>query len=242
MARKNFLGLIIVILLLGSAYFFTNYQIRIEKLESDFCSDCDSLYSWEYYDGLGDSSIYTSKYTECTPDFDCDSTHVPNIIAELRSIYTIDSPKDYIDAVVDYTVNHFEYLRHYECPRNMVDLFNTNEGNCVDASVFAVTLLRARGIPSRQIAGCVSHEGWQCSTFAANLPLLYDKLGYIDPDEPMGHSWIEIWTPEKGWLISDPTVGDTISKYCVGYHQVEECLSEVCCSIDSSNKQFCSEF
>ncbi len=238
---KNLFGLTVVILLLSGAYFFTNYTVKIDKMESNFCSDCNSLNSWDYYESMG-TSIYNTEYTKCTKDFNCSSSFVPNIIAELRFNYNIDTPKDYIDAVVDYTVNHFEYIRHYSCPRDLIEMFNSNSGNCVDASVFAVTMLRARGIPARQVVGCVSHEGWQCETFATNFPLLYEKLGYIEENEPLGHSWIEIWTPEKGWLMSDPTVGDTISKYCVGYHRVMECSLEVCCSIDNSMKEFCSEF
>lgn len=179
-------------------------------------------------------------YLQCDDEFECDSTNMIRLADSIMNDYNIPdgNPQMYMDAVVDYVNEYIIY--HFgggaaQCGESASDILNTAWGNCVDYSVLTVTLLRVKGIPARQIAGCVSHVGWFCHTFAlrdtsrlGGVPILWDSTvqqeatnDQVVGGDVLGHSWVEVWLgPTQGWVIADPTVGDTISKKCVGYYPV----------------------
>jgi len=71
-------------------------------------------------------------------------------------------------------------------------LFEWREGNCEYFSTAMVLLLRSTGVPARNITGFVG-GAWN------------DIGGYLAVREADAHSWVEVYTPDEGWVLFDPT-------------------------------------
>lgn len=85
-----------------------------------------------------------------------------------------------------------------ELPRNRAEaslegfLFRRRAGHCEYFSTAMVVLLRARGIPARNVNGFLGGE-WN------------DGARYLAVTGNHAHSWVEAWFPEFGWVPFDPT-------------------------------------
>ena len=80
--------------------------------------------------------------------------------------------------------------------------YDNLEGDCSEYSSLMVTLLRIQGIPARKITGFL----------ISNNPALRPQVGnswnfYVSDsgDNLLGHSWIEYYVPDIGWITCDPT-------------------------------------
>jgi len=91
---------------------------------------------------------------------------------ELR--YTLDLPRTRQDA----TLEGF--------------LFRRRAGHCEYFSTAMAVLLRAKGIPARNVNGFLGGE-WN------------DNGQYLAVTGNNAHSWVEVWFPEWGWVTFDPT-------------------------------------
>ena len=88
--------------------------------------------------------------------------------------YTLDLPASPREA----TIGHF--------------LFDRRAGHCEYFSTAMVVLLRARGIPAREVNGFLGGE-WN------------DFGKYLAVTQNDAHSWVEAWFPGYGWVPFDPT-------------------------------------
>lgn len=88
--------------------------------------------------------------------------------------YTLDLPSSQEDA----TVEGF--------------LFSRRKGHCEYFSTAMAVLLRARGIPARNVNGFLGGE-WNASG------------NYLAVTGDHAHSWVEVWFPRYGWVPFDPT-------------------------------------
>ncbi|MFH1438759.1 MAG: transglutaminase-like domain-containing protein, partial [Pseudomonadota bacterium] len=102
------------------------------------------------------------------------------------------------EAIEKYLSTRFEYTRseYWKVPRGKtpVDafLFDWKKGNCEYFSTSMVLLLRAGGIPARNVAGFLGGQ--------------WNKIGnYLIIREGDAHSWVEAYFPDHGWVIFDPT-------------------------------------
>jgi transglutaminase-like putative cysteine protease len=71
-------------------------------------------------------------------------------------------------------------------------LFRRREGHCEYFSTAMAVLLRARGIPTRNVNGFLGGE-WNAGA------------GYLAVTGNQAHSWVEVWFPGWGWVPFDPT-------------------------------------
>ncbi len=71
-------------------------------------------------------------------------------------------------------------------------IFDWKEGNCEYFSTAMVVILRASGVPARNVTGFVGGD-WN------------DVGDYLAVREADAHSWVEAYDPERGWLSYDPT-------------------------------------
>ncbi|HYH81832.1 MAG TPA: transglutaminaseTgpA domain-containing protein [Longimicrobium sp.] len=71
-------------------------------------------------------------------------------------------------------------------------LFRRREGHCEYFSTAMAVLLRARGIPTRNVNGFLGGE-WNTGA------------GYLAVTGNQAHSWVEVWFPGWGWVPFDPT-------------------------------------
>jgi len=71
-------------------------------------------------------------------------------------------------------------------------LFRRRAGHCEYFSTAMVVLLRARGIPARNVNGFLGGE-WN------------ESGQYLAVTGNQAHSWVEVWFPDYGWVPFDPT-------------------------------------
>jgi hypothetical protein len=85
-----------------------------------------------------------------------------------------------------------------DLPANAADasiegfLFRRRAGHCEYFSTAMAVLLRARGIPARNVNGFLGGE-WN------------ENGQYLAVTGNQAHSWVEVWFPEYGWVPFDPT-------------------------------------
>jgi hypothetical protein len=194
--------------------------------------DCSLLSDWAQLRKTVASSDELQTYTECVGAFDCDNSEVQNLAERIGILYNTKTPKDYVDAVNDYVFGYIDYQFNggsRQCGETASSLINEKVddgivyGNCVDYSTLSVALLRSKGIPARQVGGCVSSIQLYCKPFAITPESL--RHGGMNEEQPLAHAWGEVFVDSDiGWTLIDPTVGMTTSK-CVGYNRISASLS-----------------
>lgn len=103
---------------------------------------------------------------------------------------------DQVRAVERYLKTEFRYT--LDLPATARDatvegfLFRRREGHCEYFSTAMAVLLRARGIPARNVTGFLGGE-WN------------ENGGYLAVTGNDAHSWVEVWFPHYGWVTFDPT-------------------------------------
>jgi len=91
-----------------------------------------------------------------------------------RFAYTLDLPRNRRQATLDYF------------------LFERRAGHCEYFSTAMAVLLRAQGIPARNVTGFLGGE-WN------------EGANYLLVTGNDAHSWVEVWFPEAGWVPFEPT-------------------------------------
>jgi protein-glutamine gamma-glutamyltransferase len=103
---------------------------------------------------------------------------------------------DRVRAVERWLQQEFRYT--LELPRSAREatleafLRQRRAGHCEYFSTAMVVMLRAAGIPARNVTGFLGGE-WSRSG------------GYLAVTGNQAHSWVEVWFPELGWVPFDPT-------------------------------------
>jgi transglutaminase-like putative cysteine protease len=69
---------------------------------------------------------------------------------------------------------------------------------CMEFTDVFVTMARIAGIPAREV------DGYAYTSDSANHPIFYPGLG-----SDILHAWAEIYLPDSGWVMVDPTWGST---------------------------------
>jgi transglutaminase-like putative cysteine protease len=103
---------------------------------------------------------------------------------------------DQVRAVEGWLKREFTYT--LDLPSSSADaslesfLFRRRRGHCEYFSTAMAVLLRAKGIPTRNVNGFLGGE-WNAGA------------GYLAVTGDRAHSWVEVWFPEWGWVPFDPT-------------------------------------
>jgi protein-glutamine gamma-glutamyltransferase len=93
---------------------------------------------------------------------------------------------------------HEEFRYTLRLPRTEAEatlehfLFERRAGHCEYFSTAMVMLLRAQGIPARNVNGFLGGD-WN------------EFGGYMTVTQNQAHSWVEVWFPSHGWVTFDPT-------------------------------------
>ena len=118
-------------------------------------------------------------------------------------------------SVYDNVVNVRDYLRDNLNYTRVLDindskppleqfLFDNKEGHCEYFASSMVVLLREMGIPSRLVTGFLGGE--------------YNTLGdYYLIRESDAHAWVEVFFPDYGWIVFDPTPSDLSDNRSINY-------------------------
>ena len=124
-----------------------------------------------------------------------------------------------------------------------------------------IAILRGLGIAARLVIGCVKlAEDYNCIPlrFQEGIPqtsigLWFVRKPKVEPiqidEEGIAvsrgglHTWVEVWLPERGWVILEPTTGYLIDKNCQSYKQLktDPDMFEFCGLSESQHRDFINE-
>lgn len=76
---------------------------------------------------------------------------------------------------------------------------------CMEYSDLLIALLRAQGVPARPAFG-----------YSNNPITSEEQIENAQEKKPVGHQWVQVWMPERGWVSIDPTWGETNREYIGG--------------------------
>lgn len=216
----------------------------------DCFKDCGSISDWDKYTKSVSETEGMEVYLKSSKYYDYNNPTITNAIADMEAKYNPTTPYEYMKYATQYLYNQIDYVYGgVECPETAEMALQRRTGNCVDFSVVLISMMRAKGIPARQVEGCVSHDEWQCKTYAivaiwdTDMEEIKLRAGNINEQQPLGHSWVEIFTPDEGWKTADPTVKDWISEDCIGYHKISHSVNEEKCYIENYDDiEFCRSY
>jgi transglutaminase-like putative cysteine protease len=120
----------------------------------------------------------------------------PEVIKKENEIYAILNEIDYTNKSIieiaqqcnEYIFNNFTYSKGITNIETTIDeILEIRKGVCQDFAHVLLQLLRTAGIPSRYVSGyiCPNESGLR--------------------GEGATHAWVEIYSPNQGWLGLDPT-------------------------------------
>ncbi len=107
----------------------------------------------------------------------------------------VDTRYDHVRAVEAW-LRGFAYTRELPATAREATLehflFERQAGHCEYFSTAMAVLLRAVGIPARNVNGFLGGE--------------WNGVGdYLAVTQNQAHSWVEVWFPDHGWIAFDPT-------------------------------------
>ena len=144
---------------------------------------------------LRDTYTVSQKYWE---------THDAELIKKVKEL--TDSKKPAVEnarAIYDYVTSTLQYntarinedlermggAAAFRDPKNAV---------CMEFTDLFITMARIAGIPAREI------DGYAYTTDSDNHPIFYPGLG-----SDILHAWAQVYLPDEGWIMVDPTWGST---------------------------------
>lgn len=165
------------------------------------------------------------QYLVETSDFDYTSPEVYKIAQEIKQ--RTSTPREAIKETLTFVVQNTMYSSSVSVETCFEEKASTvltsGVGDCVSMSRLVTALLRAQGIPTRTMGGCLSSTK-RCAPIFAVIPLLeakvtpmtrgdFKKRGFL-------HEWVKIWDGEK-WLLGEATSGQLFDMECTEYGYLE---------------------
>jgi transglutaminase-like putative cysteine protease len=237
MKKIYILGIFIFIVLIGASYFLF-YPKNIPATSQD-------NYTTQRINA-GISEVYTLG----SSDYDYYDPSIQKIINEIKK-ENYSTTEQIVSAVGNYVYLNIDYngdLTYYDCVNNNASSINQRGyGLCSTMSKLDITILRGLGIASRPMTGCVNVNNYQCNTFVATRTRIQAQsiFNFLNRKPKSGevtildgiaqtkgglHTWVEVWIPEKGWTILEPTTGYLINGLCSSYEvfKVNPNSNEMC--------------
>lgn len=109
-------------------------------------------------------------------------------IQEIADTISGENQLEIVRNIYDFVVNHLDYNDGIRENLGAIKALKKGHGDCTEYSDLFVTLCRAKDIPARVVAGCVT----ELSTNS-------------------NHHWTEVFLEDVGWVPFDPTFGDSES-------------------------------
>lgn len=209
-----------------------------EKVKKILRAECSVGWEEEYTKsrmvaGISDTYVYRTK------NYNYENLALKKIIEDYKKDPS-KTTEQIVEEVGDYCYNNINYnsdLTYVDCITSQAsDVNNKKEGVCSTMTKVDISILRGLGIATRPVVGCLS-QNYQCS------PLRYkegitqsitgmfkrqpktssieiDEEGYVISKGGI-HTWLEVWLPDRGWTILEPTTGYLVED-CVSYKPLEK--------------------
>jgi len=132
-------------------------------------------------------------YLKPTKMVQSDSPEITSLSKELtRHAFT---EYEAVTAILNYVADNIKYA--YNPPQyDALYTLKTKSGNCQNFAHLSMAFLRAVGIPARIVGGISLKHSWKIPLDSNNF--LVQSMGQG------GHAWMEIYSPDLGWLSYDP--------------------------------------
>jgi len=142
----------------------------------------------------------TTEYLSPTTEIQSDN---PDIIAQAQALVSgAHTQFEAVTVVHNWVMGHISYMSGF--PSDAVTVYTVRVARCAGYSNLMAALLRATGIPSRVVNGCLAPYNW-----------------YVGPGGGW-HTWVEVLFPESGWMAYEPQqpMFDTFHLY--GFSKCEQ--------------------
>jgi len=156
---------------------------------------------------------------------------------EIKS--STNTPYDAVKMTAKYVYNNIQYSSGitvgYCYEETASSTLEVGKSDCVGMTRLNVALLRTMGIPARSVGGCLK-SAERCSPIFAVAPGIQTKVTPMTEGDfkkrGFLHEWLEVWTPETGWLQVEATSGQIFSpepecnqyiKYAYDSNQYDRC-------------------
>jgi len=119
------------------------------------------------------------QYLEPTQHCQSEAPEIVNVADSL--VFNSNSEVDAVIKIINWVRYHMKWICTCSMPFVYSDALNTLQyggGNCVNFGNLSLALLRAAGIPAREVSG----------------PMIHDWVAYC------GHRWVEVYYPDRGWI------------------------------------------
>jgi len=158
-----------------------------------------------------------TDYLSATEDFDVNSEIVQSTAKMLKGrndMETLKNTETYVVNNIIYSDVSTNYCISDEKASTVIE---TKKGDCVSKTKAAVTLLRANGIQSRSVGGCLSRNN-ACSTLQGIIPITNIPTSSIKDNKKRGdlHEWYEAYIDGK-WYQVEPTAYYIYPEQCNNY-------------------------
>jgi predicted transglutaminase-like cysteine proteinase len=134
-------------------------------------------------EGKPEPNVLESKeqYLKSTPSLQVDSTEITQLVRSLGLEGM--SEREKVEKLTNWVYNHLEKVSNVNASTS-ISVLNNEAGDCTEHALLLTTMLRAAGIPARQLSGLV-YTNDQLQVF-----------GY--------HAWVEVHV-DGGWMAVDPS-------------------------------------
>jgi transglutaminase-like putative cysteine protease len=182
----------------------------------------------EYTTKMGVAGI-SPEYLVDSDSFDIYSPDIQAIAAQALTKSDFD---DALKFVIGHTYDNICYtLAGNDCKETSASqVITRGYGLCSTMSMVNIAVLRSMGIAARPVSGCYK-SATSCNPVLSIFPeqpklapayFEDDRvyIGRVDTGQQGPHAWVEVWHPEKGWLIIESTLGEVIPSSCANYRPV----------------------
>jgi transglutaminase-like putative cysteine protease len=169
-------------------------------------------------------------------DFDYSNPAIQQIAKDIKA--NTQDPYEAARVTARYVYDTIRYSSNIDIPycysETASSTLEAGFSDCVGMTRMNVAILRAMGIPARSSGGCL-RQTQRCAPLFAVAPEIepqvtpmteedFKKRGFL-------HEWLEFWTPETGWQITEATAGRIYTLECpmfIQYHydtnQFDRCV------------------
>lgn len=166
-----------------------------------------------------------SNYILRTEHFDYNARNINEIVNRIRE--DASSAEDAVKRTAREVDDRLDYtkLSGYDCMTTPAsEVLARGYGLCSTMSKVNIAVLRGMGIAARPVVGCMNIESF-CRPLAIIPGVPLPKINPIRMEGGRGivdgglHAWVEVWLPEKGWVLLESTTGIVYQNpLCVKYN------------------------